>query len=64
MDANGGGLTVSAVSSPTLIALAAGEADANQVAFGGSVTVNSVANTVAATSSPTARWFRRAATST
>ena len=46
--ANGGALTVSALSSPMLIALAAGGAGADQVGIAGSITVNSVVNTVSA----------------
>ena len=46
--ANGGTFTVSATSTPKLIAVAAGGTDADKVAIGGSVTVNSVANTVTA----------------
>jgi hypothetical protein len=46
--ANGGSLTVSAVSTPTLIAVAVGGSDADNVAIGGSVTINSITNTVEA----------------
>jgi hypothetical protein len=46
--ASGGSLTVSAASTPTLIAVAVGGADADKIAIGGSVTINSITNSVAA----------------
>ncbi|MCO6453768.1 MAG: hypothetical protein J5I93_00495, partial [Pirellulaceae bacterium] len=48
VSAAGGSLAVSVSSSPTLISVAAGGAGADNLAFGGSVTVNSITNTLAA----------------
>ncbi|MEO8493909.1 MAG: hypothetical protein ABI614_02485, partial [Planctomycetota bacterium] len=46
--AEGGSLTVSATSTPTLIGVVVGGADADKVAIGGSVAINSISNSIAA----------------